>query len=114
VGTLTYDGLQVEFEDRLLTHLQVVIITKFRVNESFTMSWVRSVAQGSGRTSMWMVPSTPVIFRFRGSRVPAMNRVWLHQLTESASSARGLIVVNEDGSLAIEAALPRDVRQRVS
>ena len=30
------------------------------------MSWARSLAFGSGRSSVWMVPSLPVVFRFSG------------------------------------------------
>ena len=102
MGALRYDGREIEFDDRLLTHLQVVIIQKFRKGEAFAMSWTRSLALGSGRSSVWMVPSLPVVFTFAGSRVPAINREWLQALSESAASSHGLVVRNEDGSLAQE------------
>jgi hypothetical protein len=107
VGELRYDGRDLEFDDRLLTHLQVVIIQKFRKGEAFAMSWARSVALGSGRGSVWMAPTVPVVFRFRDARVPAINRDWLHKLAESASGPHGLVVVNEDGSLAQEGPVSR-------
>ena len=39
MGSLTYDGIVVQFEDRVLTHLQIVIVQKLRKGESFLMSW---------------------------------------------------------------------------
>lgn len=107
MGTLRYDGREIEFDDRLLTHLQVVIIQKFRKGEAFAMSWTRSLALGSGRCSVWMVPSLPVVFTFTGTRVPPINREWLHALSESAGSPHGLVVLAEDGSLAQEGPVPR-------
>jgi hypothetical protein len=107
VGTLRYDGREIEFGDRLLTHLQVVIIQKFRKGEAFAMSWSRSLALGSGRCSVWMVPSLPVVFSFTSARVPAIDREWLHALSESAGGPHGLVVVNEDGSLAQEGPVSR-------
>jgi hypothetical protein len=100
VGALTYDEERIDLDDRLLVHLQVVIVRKFRRGESFSMSWVRSVEIGSGRCSIWMVPTIPIRFEFRGSRVPPINQQWLERMTESAGSARGLLITNEDGTLA--------------
>ena len=102
MGTLTYGGHRIEFDDRLLVHLQVVIVQRFRHGEGFAMSWVRSVAIGSGRSTVWLAPSLPVVFDFDGSRVPSINPEWLHRLTDTAASGTGLIVTNEDGTLAQE------------
>lgn len=98
MGTLTYDGRRLEFEDRLLVHLQVVIVQRFRRGSGFAMSWVRSVAIGSGRSTIWLTPAIPLAFDFRHARIPAISPDWLHRLTESAASGTGLIVTNEDGS----------------
>ncbi|RIX31347.1 DUF7882 family protein [Amnibacterium setariae] len=100
MGVMRYDGTQVEFGDRLLTHVQVVVIHEFRRGEAFPMSWLKSTAVGSGRSSVWLAPQLPVHFDFVGSRVPELNRDWIDRMIESASSTRGLIVTNEDGSLA--------------
>jgi hypothetical protein len=107
MGSLTYDGTRIEFEDRLLTHLQVVIVQRFRRGEGFAMSWVRSVAIGSGRSTVWMTPNLPVAFDFDGSRVPAISPEWLHRLNDAASSGTGLIVTNEDGTLGQEGPVGR-------
>lgn len=102
MGTLTYGGSRIEFDDRLLVHLQVVIVQRFRRGEGFAMSWIRSVAIGSGRSTVWMAPTLPVVFDFAGSRVPSINPEWLHRLADTAASGTGLIVTNEDGTLAQE------------
>jgi hypothetical protein len=112
MGALTYSGNRIEFDDRLLVHLQIVIVQRFRRGEGFAMSWVRSVAIGSGRSTVWMAPSLPIVFDFEGSRVPAISPEWLHRLADTATSGTGLIVTNEDGTPGQEgpARLPRAAR----
>jgi hypothetical protein len=100
VGSLTYDAAVVTFDDRLLTHLQIVIVQQFRRRESFTMSWVDPISVGNGRSSVWLHPACGLYFKFSGSRVPTVNEEWLRRLTESARSSHGLIVTEEDGRLA--------------
>jgi len=100
VGSLTYDAATVSFDDRLLTHLQIVIVQQFRRRESFTMSWLDPMSTGNGRSSVWLHPACDLYFKFSGSRVPALNEDWLLRLTESARSSHGLIVTQEDGRLA--------------
>ena len=100
MGTITYDGAILEFDDRLLTHLQIVIMNRFRHGEGFVMSWLDSVESGDGRSSVWLSPNMAIYFKFFGSRVPEVNERWLATLAESAESTRGLVVTEEDGSLA--------------
>lgn len=96
MGTLTYDVVsKVDFEDRALAHLQIVIASKLRRGESFNFSWVKAPADGSGRTTVWLHPSIPLAWDFAGSRPPAINRQWLEVLMESANSAGGLHLVPE-------------------
>jgi hypothetical protein len=100
MGTMRYDGMLVEFDDRLLTHLQIVIVQKLRHGESFAMSWLDALSMGDGRSCIWLNPSLTLYFKFAGSKVPTINGEWLDRLGESAASSTGLIVLNEDGSLA--------------
>lgn len=102
MGTLMYDTQRIEFDDRLLVHVQVVIVQRFRHGEGFAMSWVRSVAIGSGRSTVWLAPTVPVVFDFESARVPAISPAWLRRLTDSAAGGTGMILMNEDGSLAQE------------
>lgn len=97
MGTLRYDGVLVEFDDRLLAHLHIVIVRKLRHNEGFTMSWLNSLNAGDGRSSIWLDRSIPLYFRFNGSRMPSINPEWIEHLDRSAASSSGLIVVDEDG-----------------
>jgi len=100
VGTIAYDGMLIKFDDRLLAHLQIVIMQQFRRRESFAMSWLDALSVGDGRSSIWLHPEGDVYFKFEGSRTPAINQEWLDRLTASARSSQGLIVVAETGELA--------------
>ena len=97
MGVLIYGPQDVEFDDRLLTHLEIVIVNKFRRHESFLVSWLDDLSVGSGRASMWMASEMPVYFKYWGSRVPSINKEWLRALELGAESSRGLIVLDEDG-----------------
>ncbi|NNC13986.1 hypothetical protein HII28_19160 [Planctomonas sp. JC2975] len=95
---MLYGPQDVEFDDRLLTHLEIVIINKFRRHESFLLTWIDDSSVGGGRASMWMAREVPVYFKYRGSRVPSLNPQWLRAMELAAESPRGLLVVNEDGT----------------
>lgn len=97
MGSLVYDSMVVEFDDRLLAHLQIVIVNKLRRGDSFLLSWMVSADLGSGRGAIWLDPTIPLYFEFEGSRSPAINREWLSRLANSADTSRGLIVEGEDG-----------------
>ena len=99
MGTMVHGDIAVDFEDRLLSHLQIVIIQRFRRNEPLVVSWLDSLAVGDGRSSIWMTPNLPVYFKFAGSRVPAIDEAWLRRLSESASSSTGLLVTSPEGDL---------------
>lgn len=96
VGKLSYDlRYEVEFDDRALQHLQIVVTLKFRRGESFNFSWMKNTESGSGRTTLWMHPAIPLMYEFSGNRVPVPNPVWLEALMHSANSAAGLHLMPE-------------------
>lgn len=97
VGTLLYGspGIEVDFDDRALMHLQVVITAKLRRHESFLFSWSNSSPSVNGRSSVWLHPAIPLFYRFSGSRVPSLNREWIDLLLKSANSSAGLVFVHE-------------------
>lgn len=109
MGWLTYNRLQIEFDDRLLEHLHIVITQRLQRGERLAMSWRDAEAVGDGRSSIWLHPEGDLYFKFTGSRVPSINPEWIKVLTESATSSRGLIVLNEDGSLARAQGLAKHV-----
>ncbi|MBB5641843.1 ATP-dependent DNA ligase [Cryobacterium roopkundense] len=96
MGSLTYDRVVVEFDDRVLAHLQLVIIQKLRRGESFLLSWRDAAVVGDGRSSAWLHPAIPLYFKFAGGHPPSINPNWVAQLTRSANSSQGLIVTGEE------------------
>lgn len=84
-----------EVDDRLLAHLQIVILNKFRRNESFPLHLDASAEKGTGRQSLWMHPTIPVQFSFYGSRMPVVNAEWVHLMMDEANSGRGLRTLPE-------------------
>lgn len=88
-------SLTVEFDDRVLAHLKVVIATKLRRGESFLFNWEPNDETDVSSCSVWLNPAIPVQFEFYGSREPRINRVWLEDLMRSANSNSGLRVLPE-------------------
>ena len=97
MGRFNYGSpaITVEFDDRFLAHLKVVVLAKFRRGESFTFSWEYSTSQGSGHSSVWLNPTIPLQFEFLGQKDPLLNRVWLEQLVQLANTPAGLRVIPE-------------------
>jgi hypothetical protein len=88
-------SIAVDFDDRLLAHLKVVILSKVRRGESFTFSWEYTAAAGSGRSSIWVHPTIPLQFDFAGSREPRLNRAWIEELVRLSNTPAGLRIVPE-------------------
>jgi len=96
MGKLTYERtVKVDFEDRTLAHLQVVIGSKLRRGEAFYFTWRDDPSIGDGRTSIWIHPRCALSFKFFGSRSPRLNAAWVDALAETANSPSGLYVVPE-------------------
>ena len=96
MGKLTYDStLSVDFDDRTLAHLQLVIGAKLRRNEAFFFRWKDDTAAGDGRSAIWLHPTIPLAFKYYGSRPPGINRFWIEALMLTANSAQGLSLVEE-------------------
>lgn len=97
MGHLEYACItQYEFDDRTLAHLKIVIGMKLRRQESFFVSWYIPADMGGGRVSIWISPTTPLAFRFSGSRSPNINPVWVEALGRQSHTARGLVVIPEE------------------
>lgn len=96
MGRFTYEhDVKVQFEDRLLLHLQFVITSKLRRNEAFLFTWRDDISVGDGRTAVWVHPNSALTFKYYGSRQPSINRKWLEALEFTANSIGGLHVVPE-------------------
>lgn len=96
MGKFTYDtNVKVDFDDRLLAHLQLVMTAKLRRSEAFNFSWKDDSSIGDGRTSVWVHPGATLVFKFYGSRRPSINPAWVEALAYTANSTSGLYVVPE-------------------
>lgn len=95
MGTIYYGGsaMPIHIEDRALAHLKVVIATKLRRSESFTVSWQHPEDHPQGRTTIWLHPSIPLRFVFDEPEPPPLNREWVEELANSANSSGGIQLV---------------------
>lgn len=96
MGKFIYEsGVKTEFEDRALLHLQLVITAKLRRGEPFPFSWREDASVGGGRTTVWIHHGSSLVFKYFGSRQPAINRGWVEALAFTANSPGGLYLVPE-------------------
>lgn len=97
VGYLLYGDTRepIEFDDRTLAHVRIVIGAKLRRHESFFLSWKNEASRGGGRASLWMDAGIPMHFKFSSSAPQPINRLWLEQLSQSANTATGLQLSEE-------------------
>lgn len=97
MGSIYYGGTEmpIHIEDRALAHLKVVIATKLRRSESFTVSWRHPEDQPGGRSTIWLHPSIPLRFVFDDAEPPALSREWIEELAHSANTTGGIMLVDE-------------------
>lgn len=85
----------VEIEDRALAHLKVVIATKLRRGESFTVSLTHPDSDEGGRSTLWFAPSIPLRFVFDDPEPAEISREWIEELARSAHSSGGIVLLPE-------------------
>lgn len=97
MGTIYYGGsaTPIHIDDRALAHLKVVIATKLRRGESFTVSWQHPEDQPRGRSTIWVHPSIPLRFVFDDPEPAVLSRQWIEELANSANSSGGIMLVSE-------------------
>ncbi|KEP74684.1 hypothetical protein HR12_05965 [Microbacterium sp. SUBG005] len=93
MGTLFYsaDTQPIQIDDRLLQYLQVVLSTKLRRGESFTITWTDTAA-GHARTTLWIQPSISMRFQFASAEAVRLSGGYLRQLADQASMSSGLLL----------------------
>lgn len=98
MGQLYYgdSGEPIDIPDRLLAHLKVVITTKLRRAESFTLTWRHLEGTGRGRSSLWLQESIPLRFVFETAEPEQLDPAWLQDMANKASSSSGLVVDLEE------------------
>ena len=109
MGKLLYSSaaIEIDFDDRALAHIHIVVSSKLRRGEKFFFSWQDNVAVGSGRSSIWLEQSIPLYFKFAGSRAVAINRDWIDALVATANSTAGLTFLPEPGAPTGTTQLPK-------
>ncbi len=97
MGLLIYGpaSSEIEMDDRLLAHLQIIVSMKLRRSESFFLSWAVRHHEGGGRTAIWVDNGVPIRLRFSGSRPPTINREWAETMALAANSNLGLVITDE-------------------
>jgi hypothetical protein len=97
VGTIYYGGsaTPIHIEDRVLAHLKVVVATKLRRGESFTVSWQHLESEPGGRSTIWLHPSIPLRFVFDDPEPAVLSRAWIEELAQSANSSGGIALIAE-------------------
>ena len=94
MGKLLYSASQftASFSDRELAHLKLVMVAKLRRNEPFTFSWDKPEG---GRVSLWIATQLPLIFEFDDATPVEINREWIDEMSQGASSLNGLVLTQE-------------------
>ncbi|WP_417510109.1 hypothetical protein [Microbacterium sp.] len=97
MGSIQYGGSEdpIHIDDRALAHLKVVIATKLRRQESFTLSWKHADGDPVGRSTIWVHPSIPLRFVFDEPDGLPLSARWVEQLMHSANSTGGILLVDE-------------------
>lgn len=97
MGTIYYGGsaTPIHIDDRALAHLKVVVATKLRRSESFTVTWRHPEDQPRGRSTIWLHPSIPLRFVFDDPEPTELSREWIEELANSANSSGGITLIAE-------------------
>ncbi len=95
MGTIEYNSSRppIEVDDETLAYLKIVIGTKLRRHESFMMTWLPD-KNSSGRLTIWMHPSIPLVFAFDESTMPGIEPKRLERMMEHLN-ARGELVLDQ-------------------
>ncbi len=94
MGNLFYGSSErpIRMPDRVLAHVKVVISTKLRRGESFTLSWRHPHDEEAGRSTLWIQPSIPLRFVFSTVEPEMLDPALLQRYATAANSSSGLTV----------------------
>ena len=93
MGSIYYGGsaTPIHLDDHVLQHLKVVVVTKLRRGESFTVTWEHPEEQPRGRSTLWLHPAIPLRFVFDDPGTPALSQEWIQRLAEEANTSGGIL-----------------------
>ncbi|MCR2812358.1 hypothetical protein NQ166_03230 [Microbacterium sp. zg.Y1090] len=92
MGTLYYGSATspIHIQDEMLAHLKVVMATKLRRGESFTVTWRHDENSPAGRTTLWIEPSIPLRFTFDSADPAVLDPALLRELADEVSRGGSL------------------------
>jgi len=82
--------------DALLAHLKVIITTKLRRRESFTLMWRHDIAEPHGRSALWLQEAIPLRFVFDTEASDELQPSVLQEFSRMANSTGGLTIDMND------------------
>ncbi len=92
----------ITIEDRVLKHLQAVMVAKLRRRESFAFNWDQEPGVGEDllhedatHGSIWISDSSSLYFQYDGPSSGTLNRAWLEDLMQAANTNAGLRALPE-------------------
>ncbi|MDQ1175013.1 hypothetical protein QE430_003320 [Microbacterium testaceum] len=92
MGRLIYQERHVfDIEDRLLSHLRIVIMNKLRRQEPFML---QAPHPEQGVLSVWLHPGTPLVLQFYGGRQPRIDTALIERMMADASGPNGLVLTS--------------------
>lgn len=98
----------IDIPDRLLAHVKVVMATKLRRGESFTLSW----SSPAGRESIWVQQSIPLRFVFASAEPETLDPELVSRLAHLASMSGNLpLALDENAAPAAVHAAPEKPRR---
>ncbi|MFC8681944.1 hypothetical protein ACFT30_10510 [Microbacterium ureisolvens] len=102
MGTLYYgsNAAPIQMCDRLLAHLKVVVSTKLRRGEAFTITWAHSDPEPTGRTTIWVQSAIPLRFVFEKDEPEQIDAHSLKTLADAAN--QGNIILSPEDLIALE------------
>lgn len=95
MGTLEYNSARppIDVDDETLAHVKIVIGTKLRRGESFMMTWLTDERSPSGRITIWMHPSIPLVMEFDDQEMPKIDEGRVVRMMDNLN-ARGELVLD--------------------
>ncbi|MFB3977926.1 DUF7882 family protein [Microbacterium proteolyticum] len=102
----------ITIDDRMLAHVKVVVATKLRRGESFTLSWTHGPDEPVGRSTVWLQPAIPLRFVFDSEQPESLDQDLLKRMANDANSSRGLSLDIEDAPVAAPATPARRTSAR--
>ncbi|WP_404432377.1 hypothetical protein LG299_00260 [Microbacterium lacus] len=113
MGTLEYVTAHhiAEIDDRTLAHLQIVICSKLRRDEKFTLRLAPADGFSGPVTVLWLSSSLPLCFQYSLPTHHEINGAWLRLLADAASSNAGLWIMPEPAvaAPAVQHPTPREL-----